>query len=71
MILEITREKLEYYFDNAKKYKEDIRGVYNEVYEYTDINFSIKDSGTVEKKSKRGVERVIQKSQNILCNFIM
>ena len=71
MILEITREKLEYYFDNAKKYKEDIRGVYNEVYEYTDINFSIKDSGTVEKQSKRGVESVILKSQNFLCNFIM
>ena len=71
MILEITREKLEYYFDNAKKYKEDIRGVYNEVYDYTDVNFSIKDSGTVEKQSKRGVESVILKSQNFLCNFIM
>ena len=71
MILGITREKLEYYFDNAKKYKEDIRGVYNEVYEYTDVNFSIKDSGTVEKQSKRGVESVILKSQNFLCNFIM
>lgn len=71
MILGITREKLEYYFDNAKKYKEDIRGVYNEVYDYTDINFSIKDSGTVEKQSKRGVESVILKSQNFLCNFIM
>lgn len=71
MILEITREKLEYYFDNAKKYKEDIRGIYNEVYDYTDINFSIKDSGTVEKQSKRGVESVILKSQNFLCNFIM
>ena len=42
MILGITREKLEYYFDNAKNYKEDIRGLYNEVYEYTDVNFSIK-----------------------------
>nr|DAS01795.1 MAG TPA: head to tail connecting protein [Caudoviricetes sp.] len=71
MILGITREKLEYYFDNAKKYKEDIRGLYNEVYEYTDVNFSIKDSGTVEKQSKRGVESVILKSQNFLCNFIM
>nr|DAP20039.1 MAG TPA: head to tail connecting protein [Caudoviricetes sp.] len=71
MILGITREKLEYYFDNAKKYKEDIRGIYNEVYDYTDINFSIKDSGTVEKQSKRGVESVILKSQNFLCNFIM
>lgn len=71
MILGITREKLEYYFDNAKKYKEDIRGVYNEVYDYTDVNFSIKDSGTVEKQSKRGVESVILKSQNFLCNFIM
>lgn len=71
MILGMTREKLEYYFDNAKKYKEDIRGLYNEVYEYTDINFSIKDSGTVEKQSKRGVESVILKSQNFLCNFIM
>lgn len=71
MILGMTREKLEYYFDNAKKYKEDIRGVYNEVYEYTDVNFSIKDSGTVEKQSKRGVESVILKSQNFLCNFIM
>ena len=38
MILGITREKLEYYFDNAKNYKEDIRGLYNEVYEYTDVN---------------------------------
>ena len=71
MILGITREKLEYYFDNAKKYKEDIRGVYNEVYEYTDVNFSIKDSGVVEKQNKRGVESVILKSQNFLCNFIM
>ena len=71
MILGITREKLEYYFDNAKNYKEDIRGLYNEVYEYTDVNFSIKDSGTVEKQSKRGVESVILKSQNFLCNFIM
>ena len=71
MILGMTREKLEYYFDNAKKYKEDIRGVYNEVYDYTDINFSIKDSGTVEKQSKRGVESTILKSQNFLCNFIM
>lgn len=71
MILGITREKLEYYFDNTKNYKEDIRGLYNEVYEYTDVNFSIKDSGTVEKQSKRGVESVILKSQNFLCNFIM
>ena len=71
MILGITREKLEYYFDNAKKYKEDIRGVYNEVYEYTDVNFSIKDSGTIEKQSNRGVESVILKSENFLCNFIM
>lgn len=71
MILGITREKLEYYFDNAKNYKEDIRGLYNEVYDYTDVNFSIKDSGTVEKQSKRGVESVILKSQNFLCNFIM
>lgn len=71
MILGITREKLEYYFDNAKKYKEDIRGVYNEVYEYTDVNFSIKDSGTIEKQSNRGIESIILKSQNFLCNFIM
>ena len=59
MILGITKEKLEFYYDNAKKYKEDIRGVYNEVYEYTDVNFSIKDSGTIEKQSNRGVESVI------------
>lgn len=71
MILGITREKLEYYFDNAKKYKEDIRGIYNEVYEYTDVNFSIKDSGTIEKQSNRGVESVILKSENFLSNFIM
>lgn len=71
MILGITREKLEYYFDNAKKYKEDIRTIYNEVYEYTDVNFSIKDSGTIEKQSNRGVESVILKSENFLSNFIM
>lgn len=71
MILGITKEKLEFYYDNAKKYKEDIRGVYNEVYEYTDVNFSIKDSGTIEKQSNRGVESVILKSENFLCNFIM
>lgn len=71
MILDISKEKLIFYFETAKKYKEDIKGVYNKTFEYTDVVFKISDNGKVEKTEKRKIESVVLKSENFLCNFIM
>lgn len=68
---EITKEKLIYYLDLAKKYKEDIKSSYNETFEYTDVSFKILDTGKKDKAEDREVDDVVLKSQNFLCNFIM
>ncbi len=69
--MEVTREKLKYYFETAKKYKEDIKSSYNETFEFTDPTFAISDSDSETKSSDRNINSTILKSQNFLCNFIM
>lgn len=67
----MNREKLLYYYAEAKKYKEDIKGDYNEVFELTDTSFTIKDDSQRQKTQTRKVDSKILKSQNFITNFIM
>lgn len=67
----MEKEKIAYYYELAKKYKEDIRNSYNETFEHTDTNFKINDQDTEEKLAIREIDSVILSSQNFLCNFIM
>lgn len=67
----ITREKLIYYFEEAKKYKDDIKSDYNEVFELTDISFTIKDGTNKQKTNSRKVDSSILEGQSFLTNYIM
>lgn len=70
-MIKLTTESLLYYFETAKKYKEDIKASYNETYEYTDVTFEIKDQDSLTPTVTRNIDDTITKSQNFLCNFIM
>lgn len=70
-MLQIEKEKVSYYFEEAKKYKEAIKGSYNQTFEYTDPSFTIVDSDSKANTISRDVDSVILKSTNFLCNFIM
>lgn len=63
--------KLVYYFEEAKKYKEEIKNDYNEVFELTDINFKIKDETTRQKLTTRKVDSTVLECIRFLSNFIM
>lgn len=66
-----TIERLLYYFEEAKKYKDDIKSDYNETFELTDNSFSIKDDTTRQKSVTRKVDSVVLECQRFLSNFIM
>lgn len=66
-----TTERLLYYFEEAKKYKDDIKGDYNQTFELTDSSFSIKDDTTKQKSVTRKVDSVVLECQRFLSNFIM
>ena len=66
-----TIERLLYYFEEAKKYKDDIKGDYNQTFELTDNSFSIKDDTTKQKSVTRKVDSVVLECQRFLSNFIM
>ncbi|MBR8748704.1 hypothetical protein IX317_000363 [Fusobacterium sp. DD29] len=68
---DITVDKIKYYFEVAKKYKDDIKSSYNETYRYTDVNFTISDAETQQNTPARDIDSTILKSQKFLCNFIM
>lgn len=63
--------KLVYYFEEAKKYKEEIKNDYNEVFELTDINFKIRDETTRQKLTTRKVDSTVLECIRFLSNFIM
>lgn len=69
--MNVTKDKVIYYFEEAKKYKEDIKADYNETFELTDVSFVISDGDKKEKTFTRKVDSVILDSQRFLCNFIM
>ena len=66
-----SKEKLTYYFEEAKTYKDDIKGDYNETFELTDTSFTIKDDASRQKSVSRKVDSVVLESQRFLSNFIM
>ena len=63
--------KLVYYFEEAKKYKEEIKDDYNEVFELTDINFKIRDETTRQRLTTRKVDSTVLECIRFLSNFIM
>ena len=63
--------KLVYYFEEAKKYKEEIKNDYNEVFELTDINFKIRDETTRQRLTTRKVDSTVLECIRFLSNFIM
>ena len=63
--------KLVYYFEEAKKYKEEIKNDYNEAFELTDINFKIRDETTRQKLTTRKVDSTVLECIRFLSNFIM
>ena len=63
--------KLIYYFEEAKKYKEEIKNDYNEVFELTDINFKIRDETTRQRLTTRKVDSTVLECIRFLSNFIM
>ena len=63
--------KLVYYLEEAKKYKEEIKNDYNEVFELTDINFKIRDETTRQKLTTRKVDSTVLECIRFLSNFIM
>ena len=69
--MNITREKLLYYFEEAKKYKDDIKSDYNEVFELTDTTFSIKDDNTKPKTETRKIDSSVLEGVRFLTNYIM
>lgn len=70
-MIEVKKEKLIYYFETAKKYKDEIKSPYNKTFDYTDTSFVIQDSTTKGQTLSREVDSVILKSINFLANFIM
>lgn len=66
-----SKEKLTYYFEEAKTYKDDIKGDYNETFGLTDTSFTIKDDVSRQKSVSRKVDSVVLESQRFLSNFIM
>lgn len=68
---QVKKETLLYYFEEAKKYKEDIKSDYNKVFELTDTTFSIKDENTRAQTTTRRVDSVILEGQRFLTNYIM
>lgn len=68
---EIKKEKLLFYFEKAKQYKDDIKGDYNETYALTDVSFEIKDDTSRQKATMRGVDSTVLDSQRFLSSFIM
>lgn len=66
-----SKEKLTYYFEEAKTYKDDIKGDYNETFGLTDTSFTIKDDVSRRKSVSRKVDSVVLESQRFLSNFIM
>lgn len=63
--------KLVYYLEEAKKYKEEIKNDYNEVFELTDINFKIRDETTRQRLTTRKVDSTVLECIRFLSNFIM
>ncbi len=66
-----SKEKLIYYFEEAKNYKEDIKPDYNEVFELTDVSFKIRDETQKQKITTRKVESTVLECLRFLSNFIM
>lgn len=69
--MNVNKEKLLYYFDEAKKYKDDIKADYNQVFELTDPTFTIKDDSKRQKTTTRKVDNSILRGQSFLTNYIM
>lgn len=67
----ISADKLRQLYSLAKDYKEDIKSMYNDTYEYTDPLFKIYDTGKKEKYAKRKIDSTISTSIRFLNNFIM
>lgn len=69
--MEISREKMLWYYEEAKKYKDDIKSDYNEIYDLTDTSFSIKDDSSRGKTTTRKVDSSILEGQSFMTNYIM
>lgn len=69
--MEIKKEKLLHYFEEAKKYKEDIKSDYNEVFNLADTSFSIKDDDTRQKTTTRKIDSSVLEGVRFLTNYIM
>ena len=68
--MEISKEKLDYYFKKAKEAKEASKSTYNDVASYCYNSFTIKDEAR-DKDEIRSVETVISTSINTFVNTIM
>ena len=68
--MEISKEKLDYYFKKAKEAKEASKSTYNDVASYCYNSFTIKDEAR-DKDEIRAVETVISTSINTFVNTIM
>lgn len=68
--MNITVEKIKYFYEKAKKAKEGITAKYNDVLNYTNVSYTISEEKS-ENKATREVEEVISESITTLVNFVM
>ena len=68
--MNITVEKIKYFYEKAKKGKEGITAKYNDVLNYTNVSYTISEEKS-ENKATREVEEVISESITTLVNFVM
>ena len=61
---------IQFYLDKAKKAKEAVKPIYNEVLKYTDLTYQITDSTTKELKPNY-IDSLIPTSLNDLVSFLM
>lgn len=67
----IKKKKIEYYLNEAKIRKGDIRGIYNQILDLTDPFSRISDTGVIDFSSRREIDSSVTEAIDALKSFIM